>query len=302
MAYNQSLKRDYERLADTRKRVNLNPLGSAAMTTTSFPINRDLTTELLGFDSYLENSMDAVSSRDFILEAVFDLSTLCTSLSKICEELVLWSSYEFGIIEIADEFSSTSSIMPQKKNPDVAEIARAKSTIINGELITILTILKAIPFTYNRDLQEITPHLWNSIKTSLNILKIVTPMTLSITINKKRCLELAGANFATATDLADIIVREKKIPFRTAHKIVARIVNIVIDENLGTEDINSEFIDNVSSELGFEELKLDNQLIQQALDPLENVKMRKVPGGPSPEMVQLACDNMKNFLKEEFNK
>lgn len=301
MAYAQSLKRDYERLSDTKKRVNLNPLGSCAMTTTSFPINRDFTTKLLGFDSYLENSMDGVSARDFISEAVFDLVSLCTTLSKICEELILWSSYEFGIIEIADEFSSTSSIMPQKKNPDVAEVARAKSTIVNGELITILTILKAIPYTYNRDLQEITPHLWNSIKTSHDILKIVTSMTLSIAINKQRCLELSGANFATVTDLADLIVREKKIPFRSAHKIVGRIVNIAIDENLATEDINSEFIDNVSSELGFEELKLDNELIHKALDPLENIKMRKVPGGPSPEMVQLACDNMKKFLNEELD-
>ncbi len=132
MAYAQALRRDYERLNDTYKRVNQNPLGSAAMTTTSFPINRELTTKLLGFDSYLENSMDGVSARDFISETVFDLATLTTSLSKMCEELVLWSTYEFGIIEIADEFSSTSSIMPQKKNPDVAEVARAKSTIING--------------------------------------------------------------------------------------------------------------------------------------------------------------------------
>ena len=302
MAYAQSLKRDYERLSDTRHRVNLNPLGSAAMTTTSFPINRELTTKLLGFDDYLENSMDGVSARDFILETVFDLSSLCTTLSKICEELVLWSTYEFGIIEIADEFSSTSSIMPQKKNPDVAEIARAKSTIVNGELITILTILKAIPFTYNRDLQEITPHLWNSIKTSHEILSIVTPMTLSIAINKERCLELSGANFATATDLADIIVREKKIPFRTAHKIVGRVVNVAIEENLATEDIGSEFIDKICSELGLDPLKLEDELIHKALDPCENVKMRQVPGGPSPEMVQLACDNMKNFLKEELDK
>jgi len=271
------------------------------MTTTSFPINRELTTKLLGFDSFLENSMDGVSARDFISETVFDLSSLCTTLSKICEELVLWSSYEFGIIEIADEFSSTSSIMPQKKNPDVAEVARAKSTRVNGELIIILTILKAIPYTYNRDLQEITPHLWNSINTSHDILKIVTPMTLSIAINKERCLELAGANFATATDLADIIVREKKIPFRTAHKIVGRIVNVAIDENIATENIDSDFVDIIATELGFEELELDDELIQKALDPLENVKMRKVPGGPSPEMVQLACDNMKKFLKEEFD-
>jgi argininosuccinate lyase len=299
MAYAQSLKRDYLRLKDTYKRVNQNPLGSAAMTTTSFPINRELTTKLLGFDSYLENSMDAVSARDFISETVFDLSALTTTLSKICEEMVLWSTYEFGIIEIADEFSSTSSIMPQKKNPDVAEIARAKSAIVNGELFTIMTILKAIPYTYNRDLQELTPHLWNSVEVAYDTLKIVSDMVLSITINKERCLELAGANFATVTDLADIMVREAKIPFRSAHKIVGRVVSIAIDKKLGISEIDSELIDEIATGLGFDSLNLANDLIQKALDPLENVKMRQVPGGPSPEMVQLACDNMREFLKNE---
>ena len=301
MAYTQSLRRDYERLKDTYKRVNQNPLGSAAMTTTSFPINRELTTNLLGFDSYLENSMDGVSARDFIAETVFDLATLSTTLSKICEEMVLWSTYEFGIIEIADEFSSTSSIMPQKKNPDVAEIARAKASVINGELITIMTILKAIPYTYNRDLQEITPHLWNAIELATATLKIVKDMVLSITVNKKRCLELARANFATATDLADVMLREKKIPFRLAHKIVGRVVNLAIENELNLEDIDSKYVDNVAIDLGIEKLELSNDLIQQALNPIENVKMRRVPGGPAPEMVQLACDNMKKFLKEEFD-
>lgn len=302
MAHAQSLKRDYERLEDSYKRVNLNPLGSAAMTTTSFPINRELTTKLLGFDSYLENSMDGVSSRDFISETVFDLTTLMTTLSKICEELILWSTYEFGIVEIDDEYSSTSSIMPQKKNPDVAELARAKSAIVSGELITILTILKAIPYTYNRDLQEITPHAWNAIKVSQDTLSIVTKMLLSVKFNKSRCAELAGSNFATATDLADIIVREKAIPFRTAHKIVGRIVNSATSEGLKEKDINSEYVDKIAIELGFNELKLSNDLISQALNPLENIKMRTVPGGPSPKMVELARDNLKKFLNEEFEK
>lgn len=302
MAHAQSLKRDYERLADTYKRVNLNPLGSAAMTTTSFPINRELTTELLGFDAYLENSMDGVSSRDFIAETVFDLTALTTTLSKICEELVLWSTYEFGIATMADEYSSTSSIMPQKKNPDVAEVARSKCTIVNGELVTILTILKAIPYTYNRDLQEITPHLWNAIDVSYDTLKIVNHMLLTVSFNIDRCLELAGKNFATATDLADVMVREKRIPFRTAHKIVGRIVNEAVAEKLEAKDINSEYVDNVAEELGFEKLDLGNELIHKALNPLENVKMRNVPGGPSPEMVQLAMDHMNEFLDVEFEK
>ena len=278
MAHAQALKRDYQRLDDTYKRVNLNPLGSAAMATTSFPIDRELTTQLLGFDDYLENSMDGVSSRDHIAETVFDLSALCTTLSKICEELVLWSTYEFGIVSMADEYSSTSSIMPQKKNPDVAEVARSKCAIVNGELVTILTIL-----TYDT-------------------LKIVNHMLLTVTFNTERCLELAGANFATATDLADIMVRERKIPFRTAHKIVGRIVNEAVAEGVNPSDIDGAYVDNVAEELGFDKLGLDDELIHNALNPIENVKIRNVPGGPSPEMVQLATDNMNIFLDNEFEK
>ena len=302
MAHVQALKRDYERLEDTYKRVNLNPLGSAAMATTSFPINRELTTKLLGFDSYLENSMDGVSARDFVAETVFDLTALCTTLSKICEELILWSTYEFGVIDMADEYSSTSSIMPQKKNPDVAELARGKSTIVNGELVTILTILKAIPYTYNRDLQEITPHLWNALKVTEDTLSIVTRMLLSVKFNTERCAELAGRNFATATDLADIMVREKQVPFRTAHKIVGRIVNEATSNNMVEEDITSDFIDDIAVDLGFDKLYLDDELIQKALNPTENVKIRRVVGGPAPEMVDLARDIIKVFLNEEFEK
>ena len=302
MAHVQALKRDYERLNDTYKRVNINPLGSAAMATTSFPINRQLTTDLLGFDSYMENSMDGVSARDFIAETVFDFVALSSTLAKICEELVLWSTYEFGVIEMADEYSSTSSIMPQKKNPDVAELARGKTSIATGELITILTILKAIPYTYNRDLQEITPHLWNAIKVTQDTLSIVTKLLLSVEFKVDRCAELAGKNFATATDLADIMVREKKIPFRTAHKIVGRIVNEATASDMAEEDITSKFIDDIAVELGFDELNLDDELIQRALNPRENVRIRAVPGGPAPEMVEIARENIKLFLDEEFER
>lgn len=300
MAYAHSLKRDYERLKDTYKRVNINPLGSAAMTTTSFPINRDITTEILGFDSIMENSMDAVSSRDFIAETVFDLSLLVTTLSKICEEMVLWSTHEFGLITISDEFSSTSSIMPQKKNPDVAEIARAKTAVLYGELNTILTILKAIPYTYNRDLQEITPHLWNGVETAHSTLNIVRDMVLSIKIHKERGLELARANFATATDLADVIVREKQMPFRIAHKIVGRMVTDALASDMKPEEIDQAFLDDITVDITGNAMGLNNELISKALDPLENVKMRKVPGGPSPEMVNLALKNLRSYLKNEI--
>jgi argininosuccinate lyase len=302
MAYANSLKRDYQRLNDTYKRVNLNPLGSAALATTSFPINREMTTKLLGFDDILDNSMDAVASRDFIVETISNLSILSSNLSKICEELILWSSHEFNLVEIADEFSSTSSIMPQKKNPDVAEIARAKTAIISGELFTILTILKAIPYTYNRDLQEINPHLWNGVKNTQEILSIVTKMTLSIKFNKERAKELSNANFATVTDLADLMVKEKNFPFRIAHKIVGKVVSEAITNNITLDKIDSKLIDKIANKINKKPLNLSNDQIKKALDPIENIKARNIPGGPAPQALETACNKMNNFLKEEYDK
>ena len=284
---------------DAYKRVDMNPLGSAAMTTTSFPIDREMTTELLGFSRVMENSIDGVSSRDFMAETVFALSMLASTLSKICEELIIWSTYEFGVVEIAYEYSSTSSIMPQKKNPDVAEIARAKSAILTGELMTIMTILKALPYSYNRDLQELTPHLWNSVDNAKSMLSIMNGMLSTITVNKERAAELAKSNFATATELADILVREKSMPFRTAHKIVGRMVTEALENKISLNDIDSKFLDNVANEVIGKSLDLDDELIRKALDPYENIKARTVIGGSSPKAVEGAINNLREFLDEE---
>jgi argininosuccinate lyase len=277
----------------------MNPLGSAALTTTSFPINREMTTEILGFSKVMENSIDGVSSRDFIAETVFSLTMLASTMSKICEELILWSTFEFGVVEIAYEYSSTSSIMPQKKNPDVAEIARGKSAILTGELMTILTILKALPYSYNRDLQEITPHLWNSVDNAKEMLNIVHGMLATIEINKERAGELAKSNFATVTELADILVREKNMPFRTAHKIVGRMVTEALENKVSLDDIDSKFLDNVAHEVMDKPLDLDDKLIRKALDPYENIKARTVTGGCSPEAVEDAINNLRAFLENE---
>lgn len=302
LAYANALRRDYERLMDAYKRVDMNPLGSAALTTTSFPIDREMTTELLGFSRIMENSIDGVSSRDFIAETVFSLSMLTSTISKICEELINWSTYEFGVVEIAYEYSSTSSIMPQKKNPDIAELARAKSAILTGELMTIMTILKALPYSYNKDLQEITPHLWNSVDNAKSILSIMHGMLSTITVNKERAAELAKSNFATATELADILVRGKNMPFRTAHKIVGRMVTVALENKVSIDNIDSNFLDMVSQELFDKPLDLSDELIRKALDPLENIKSRKAIGGSSPEATQNAILNLRTFLEDESNK
>ncbi|PAV03504.1 argininosuccinate lyase [Methanobacterium bryantii] len=300
LAYANALRRDYERLMDAYKRVDMNPLGSAALTTTSFPIDREMTTELLGFSRIMENSIDGVSSRDFIAETVFSLSMLASTMSKICEELILWSTFEFGVVEISYAYSSTSSIMPQKKNPDVAEIARGKSAILTGELMTILTILKALPYSYNRDLQEITPHLWNSVDNAKEMMNMVRGMLTTIEINKERTAELAKSNFATATELADILVREKNMPFRTAHKIVGRMVTEALENKVSLDDIDSNFLDNVAHEVMGKSLDLNDELIRKALDPYENVKARTVIGGSSPEAVEKVIVSLRTFLNEEI--
>lgn len=298
MAYANELRRDYERLEDTYKRVDMNPLGSAALTTTGFPINRETTTKLLGFSKIMDNSIDGVSSRDFAAESIFDYAMLSTTLGKISDEIVIWSSYEFRMVECSNQYSSTSSIMPQKKNPDIAELARGKSTIAYGELMTTLSMIKGIPHSYNRDLQEVTPHLWNAIDNTNDILKIVHGMIATMTVNKERTEELAGANFATATELADVMVREKKIPFRTAHQIVGRVVSSAINDNITTSEIDNDYVNRISVEVTGEAIDLGEELVRGALDPLSNVKSRKVIGGCAPEAVDKAIQNMEMFLKE----
>ncbi|AEF96657.1 argininosuccinate lyase [Methanotorris igneus] len=291
LSYVSAIERDILRLLDTYKRINISPLGSGAMATTGFDIDRERTKELLGFDGIIENSMDAVSARDFIAETMANLSILGTNLSKICEELILFSTYEFGIVEIANEYTSTSSIMPQKKNPDVAEIARAKLSTLNGNLISVLTILKALPNTYNRDLQEISPHLWKSVYTTIDTIKMIHGMLKTLKVNADRMRELANANYSTATELADTLVRECNIPFRTAHGIVGEVVRRAIEEKKDMIKVIYEVLEKYN-------LKIDEEKIKKALDPYENVKMRDVVGGPAPKEVERA---IKSF-KERINK
>lgn len=301
LSYAHALKRDYERLKNSYKRVDMCPLGSGALTTTSFNINRDRTREILGFSKILENSIDGVSSRDFMVETVFSLAMLATNLSKICEEMIIWSTYEFGMVIISDKFSSTSSIMPQKKNPDVAEIIRAKTAVNYGELLTILTVLKALPQSYNRDLQELTPHLWNVIDNTSSMLNITAEMLSTIKFRKKRAEELAQSNFSTATELADLMVREKKIPFREAHQMVGKAVSEAFHKGIKPSEIDAKFLDNISMEISGKSLGLSDELVSEALNPHTIIKSRKVLGGPSPEMVEKDITNLNIFIKNELS-
>ncbi len=241
LAYWEMLDRDVNRLKECRERVNVMPLGSAALAGTGFPINREYVAELLGFPEISRNSMDAVSDRDFVAEFIFDASLLMMHMSRFCEDLVIWSGGEFGFVDISDAFTTGSSIMPQKKNPDVAELIRGKTGRVYGDLMAILTLMKGLPMTYNRDLQEDKEPLFDAIDTVKTCLAVLSDMTGNLKFNRYRMLESAAGGFSTATDVADYLVM-KGIPFREAHGIVGRLVGYCIEKQKDMQSLNIEEI------------------------------------------------------------
>ncbi|MCX9013472.1 MAG: argininosuccinate lyase [Candidatus Methanoperedens sp.] len=279
LAHANAFLRDLGRIKGAYGRTNLNPLGAAAFASTGFPINRKRTTELLGFDSQLGNSMDAVSTRDFMIESLACYANLMTDLSRLAEELILWSSSEFGFIELDDSYTSTSSIMPQKKNPDMAELMRGKTGTVHGALVSVLTICKALPYSYNRDLQEATPHLWRATDTARSCVRMAEGMVRTAKIKKDRMKKASTVGFTTATELADTIVRETGIPFRTAHHIVGYVAKTGDMPALSDLDrLSLEIIGIKLSEKGLSEKSIIN-----ALDPMDNIKKRHITGGTAPE-------------------
>ncbi len=230
LAYWEMLDRDMARLMDCRKRVNVLPLGAAALAGTNLPIDRQHTAKLLKFPAVSENSMDAVSDRDFIAEFIFTAAMIMMHLSRFCEDLILWSSGEFGFVVISDAFTTGSSIMPQKKNPDVAELVRGKTGRVYGHLVALLTILKGLPMTYNRDLQEDKEPLFDTIDTVKGCLQTLAAMCRNVKFNVLRMREEAEQGYSTATDLAEYLVA-KGVPFRESHGIVGRLVAYGLREN-----------------------------------------------------------------------
>jgi argininosuccinate lyase len=223
MAYFEMLKRDVERLADCRKRVNILPLGAAALAGTSYPIDREMVAKLLGFEGVCNNSMDAVSDRDFAIEFCAAGALIMTHLSRLSEELILWMNPSFGFIDLADRFCTGSSIMPQKKNPDVPELVRGKTGRVNGHLVALLTLMKSQPLAYNKDNQEDKEPLFDTVDTLTDTLRIYADMLTGIRVRKDAMRDAAMRGYATATDLADYLVK-KGLPFREAHEVVARAV------------------------------------------------------------------------------
>jgi argininosuccinate lyase len=298
LAHADAYSRDLGRLEGAYKRVNQSPLGAAAFASTGFNINRQRTCELLGFDGLVENSMDAVSTRDFALEVLSNLSILMVNVSRQAEELILWSTSEFGYATLDDLYSSTSSIMPQKKNPDTAELARAKAGSVIGSLISALAISKALPMSYNRDLQELTPHLWRGVAWTDSTVRIMRGCISSLKFNRELLKERSGAGFSTATELADSLVRSMGIPFRTAHKIVAKLAMLEITPTLKDLDDASLSIAGIKpSGCGFGQKMLDD-----ALDPGANVAARIATGGPSPVETKRMVSDRQIWLSRESSR
>lgn len=236
MAYYSMLTRDQQRFEESLKRIDLSPLGSAALAGTTFPIDREYTAELLGFASLYENSIDGVSDRDFILEFLSNSSIMMVHLSRLCEEIILWCSHEFQFVELTDSFSTGSSIMPQKKNPDMAELIRGKTGRVFGNLFSLLTILKGLPLAYNKDLQEDKEGMFDTADTILASLPILAEMIHTMHINEAVMQNATAKDFSNATELADYLAN-KGIPFRQAHEIVGKLVLSCIQNNHYLQDI-----------------------------------------------------------------
>lgn len=231
LAWNEMLQRDYARLCDCRVRVNYSPLGSAALAGSSFAIDREMTAAELEFENVCRNSLDAVSDRDFIIEFNATAALLMVHLSRMAEEMILWCSDAFSFIDLGDAFCTGSSIMPQKKNPDVAELIRGKCARVSGNLVSLLMLMKAQPLAYNRDNQEDKESLFDSVDTVLACLNVLVSMLPQITVNRDNMLAAAARGYSTATDLADYLVG-KQVPFREAHETVGKVVNFALEKNL----------------------------------------------------------------------
>lgn len=276
MAYVSMFQRDIERLQDSYKRINILPLGAGALAGTTFPIDRHFVAEQLGFERIYDNSLDAVSDRDFIVEFLSNASMIMMHLSRISEELVLWSSTEFGFIELDDAFCTGSSIMPQKKNPDVPELIRGKTGRVYGNLIGMLTVLKSLPLAYNKDMQEDKEGMFDTVRTLQGALQLMAPMIATMKVNSGRMRQAVSQDFSNATDIADYLVN-KGVPFRQAHEIIGKLVLHCIENGKYLLDLRLEEFTHFS--------KLFGDDIYQVLQPEHVVNARNVYGGTAANQV-----------------
>ena len=288
LAYFEMLKRDKQRLQETVQRVNILPLGSAALAGSTFNLDREMVAKELGFDGISSNSMDAVSDRDFILEFLFNASVLMMHLSRLSEELIIWSSQEFRFINLPDAFCTGSSIMPQKKNPDILELVRGKTGRVYGNLMALLTTMKGLPLTYNKDMQEDKEALFDSVDTVEHSLKVISLLLKEISFNQEIMKSAAEKGYLVATDLADYLVT-KGMTFRQAHETIGRMVLFAIEQQRELNELTLKEMKEFSKKI--------TKDVSDWIDPLSSVKRRNLPGGTGPDAVKKALNKAKEELK-----
>ena len=274
LAYVEMLDRDAERLSDCRRRVNVSPLGSGAIAGSTINLDRAAIAAELGFDSVTENSMDAIADRDYIMETLFDLSIIGTHLSRLSEDLVLWSSAEFGYCTLSDAHTTGSSLMPQKKNPDVCELTRGKSGRLYGNLVSVMVAVKGLPLTYNRDLQEDKEPLFDSFETISLALRVNAEMVAAMRINPERCAAAVSDPLLLATDLADYLVR-RGVPFRKAHELVGKAVAVSVGTGTPLNELSLEEFKEISPEYG--------ENVHEVFNLDRAFSLRTNPGAPNPD-------------------
>lgn len=287
MAYFQMFKRDVERLSDCYKRTDVMPLGSGALAGTTYPLDRNMVAKALDFAEITQNSLDGVSDRDFAIELTFDISLVMMHLSRFCEELILWSSLEFGFVEMDDAYSTGSSIMPQKKNPDVAELVRGKTGRVYGDLMGLLTTMKSLPLAYNKDMQEDKEGVFDAIDTINMCLPVFTKMISTMKFKTDNMYKAAQGGFTNATDMADYLVK-KGLPFRSAHEVIGNMVLYCIQNDKSIDQLSMEEFASFSS--------LIEEDVYQEICLETCVAERKVAGGPSSESVSHMIAEGEKFL------
>jgi len=290
LAYVQMFRRDFERLADCYKRVDVMPLGSGALAATTYPLDREFVAEKLNFTSISSNSMDAVSDRDFCIEFVSTVSIIMMHLSRFCEELILWSSDSFGFVEMADAYSTGSSIMPQKKNPDMAELIRGKTGRVYGSLIALLTMMKGLPLAYNKDMQEDKEAVFDAADTVKACLSVFSAMLKTLTFKTEKMYNAAREGYTNATDVADWLVKNGTT-FREAHEITGRLVLYAIEKGTKLDDLTLKEYKSISD--------IFNESVYSAISVESCVNARDIAGGPSEKAILAAIKESEEFLKNK---
>lgn len=292
LAYFWMLERDKERFQESLKRIDLSPLGASALAGTTFPIDRAYTAKLLGFSQIYENSMDAVSDRDYIVEFLSNASLTMTHLSRLAEEIILWSSQEFQFIELDDTYATGSSIMPQKKNPDMAELIRGKTGRVYGHLMSLLTVLKGLPLSYNKDMQEDKEGMFDTVETLSGSLKIFAGMIKTMTVRKDVMEQAVHRDFSNATELADYLA-DKGMPFRQAHEIVGKLVFTCIQKGCYLQDLTLEELQDGAAQIEGD--------VFEILSPHRAIKRRNSYGGTGFQQVEKQLEKAKQSLSKAMS-